>query len=449
MSTTSKNKSGGLSLGRLSQVAQMAIKPGPAPDDEIEIGLIDFERQVRKKLGDLTPLAASIKEMGVQQPVILLKKPDGRFRAIAGERRIRASGLAGKLKVPAIIKIGLNEFQIRQIQVTENNDREDLTPYDEAMGVAEDVEAFGFQEALKIWNRSEGWISKRTAVPKYAAPVLEVMQSELCGDLEILHSLNQLFAVNEGEYEALVQRLRSGDVVSRDDVRNKVSAAKTWKKTSEAVAKELREPGLALKTTTSDAGGARQAVVDAADSADEGAADIGAGDEALLAGTRKIDAKAAAKQKTNKTKNANPPAASSSTKQGVLPTLELTAEQKAAATREAATAKVEGQRRELMEWGYTNYAQVNSLQHSLQQMGCDLAQGEWALWTGFLDTILPMLVSLGPDRAAGYLQRLQEELKKKDALTIWQSQHQVPEAHKGDMTWSPVDVPQMPDGWTF
>ncbi|WP_022981347.1 ParB/RepB/Spo0J family partition protein, partial [Ideonella sp. B508-1] len=219
-----------LNLASFTGVVSTASGTTTAPDAEIDVTLIDVERQVRTDLGDLTELAASIKDIGVLEPIILLAKDGGRFRLIAGERRYRASILAEKPKVPAIIKRGLTDFQVRQIQVTENNDREGLSAYDEAIGVAEDVEKFGFKEAMRIWNRSEGWVSKRMAVKKYAEPVRELLQAKVCGDLEVLHSLNQLYGVSINEYNALVERMRSGVTVSRDDARNKVSSAKVWQK---------------------------------------------------------------------------------------------------------------------------------------------------------------------------------------------------------------------------
>ena len=119
-----------LNLAGFTGVVVAASKT--VPDTEIEIALIDIERQVRTKIGDLTDLAASIKAIGVLEPVILLLKADGRYRLIAGERRVRASILAELAKIPVMIKRDLTETQIRQIQVTENNEREDLSPYERA-----------------------------------------------------------------------------------------------------------------------------------------------------------------------------------------------------------------------------------------------------------------------------------------------------------------------------
>lgn len=81
----------------------------------------------------LNELAASIKESGVFQPIIL-RQPDpnlSRYEIIAGERRFRASKLAGKETIPAIVR-QMNDSQMMEVAVLENLQREDLTPLEEA-----------------------------------------------------------------------------------------------------------------------------------------------------------------------------------------------------------------------------------------------------------------------------------------------------------------------------
>ena len=346
-----------LNLAGFTGVVVAASKT--VPDTEIEIALIDIERQVRTKIGDLTDLAASIKAIGVLEPVILLLKADGRYRLIAGERRVRASILAELVKIPVMIRRDLTETQIRQIQVTENNEREDLSPYDEAMGVADDVENFGFKEALVIWNRSEAWVSKRSAVKKYSAPVLEVLSTGLCGDLEVLHSLNQLHAINEREYDGVVERLRAGVTVSRDDVRTKVSTAKTWKKNAETMVKERGEPEFMFTEQT-----------------ESTAAKVQSGPQD---GTEEPAPAAETKTKLKDkrpTSGVKKPAA----KQGALPSFELTTQQEVAAAREEAQTKLNRLRAEVIEWGDNNRTQFNSIQNNMAKLGLDMTESEWVLW---------------------------------------------------------------------
>lgn len=225
-------------LNLASFTGVVAAASGTAPDAEIELTLIDVVPQVRTELGDLTSLVSSIAENGVLEPVLLLAKDDGRYRLIAGERRYRASQMAEKVKIPALIKRGLTDIQIRKIQIAENSERESLSLFDESMGVAEDVEKFGFAQALIIWNRSEGWVSKRMAVVGYAAPVRDLLKSKLCGDLEVLHSLNQLYAASVEEFQRFATRLERGGTLSRDEARNKVAAVKAFQQERKQLAKK-------------------------------------------------------------------------------------------------------------------------------------------------------------------------------------------------------------------
>ena len=129
MTATATNKKPGLNLGKLSAVAQIAVKPAQPADAEIELSRIFSVKQVRKTFRNLEELAESFKLNGIIEPLVVHEEADGRYRIIVGERRFRAAPLAGLVKVPVIIKKGLNELQIRRLQVTENNDRDDLTAY--------------------------------------------------------------------------------------------------------------------------------------------------------------------------------------------------------------------------------------------------------------------------------------------------------------------------------
>ena len=91
------------------------------------------EHQPRKAFKDdsLKELAASIKERGVLQPVIVSRVGDGTFKLITGERRWRASALAGLKKIPALIKNVASRDSL-EIALIENIQREDLNPIETA-----------------------------------------------------------------------------------------------------------------------------------------------------------------------------------------------------------------------------------------------------------------------------------------------------------------------------
>jgi ParB family chromosome partitioning protein len=100
----------------------------------IEIGkILPNENQPRKVFRDeaLKELASSIKEKGVLQPVIVSRIGDGNFRLIAGERRWRASSLAGLKRIPALIKEVSSQDAI-EIALIENIQREELNAIETA-----------------------------------------------------------------------------------------------------------------------------------------------------------------------------------------------------------------------------------------------------------------------------------------------------------------------------
>jgi ParB family chromosome partitioning protein len=100
---------------------------------ELSIDQIDrnpYQTRMRWDENALQELAASIKHSGVLQPVTV-RPNDGRFQLITGERRWRASQIAGKTTVPAIVRQVSNE-QAMEMTIIENLQREDLNPMEQA-----------------------------------------------------------------------------------------------------------------------------------------------------------------------------------------------------------------------------------------------------------------------------------------------------------------------------
>jgi len=111
----------------------------------VQIGQIKANpRQPRFALSEegLEELANSIKEKGLLQPILLRKKEAG-YEIIAGERRFRASRIAGLSEVPAIIR-DVDDKESLEIALIENIQREDLTPIELATVYARFVDEFGY-----------------------------------------------------------------------------------------------------------------------------------------------------------------------------------------------------------------------------------------------------------------------------------------------------------------
>jgi ParB family chromosome partitioning protein len=119
------------------------VKPVAAPPEaeaeggkplEIPLGQIDrnpFQTRSQVNAEQLAELAASISANGVVQPVLVRPLANGRYQLIAGERRWRASELAGKKTIPAILR-QVSDEQAMEITIVENLQRADLNPMEQA-----------------------------------------------------------------------------------------------------------------------------------------------------------------------------------------------------------------------------------------------------------------------------------------------------------------------------
>ncbi|MGI8813439.1 MAG: ParB/RepB/Spo0J family partition protein [Pyrinomonadaceae bacterium] len=102
--------------------------------------------QPRTEFGDLTDLTASIREKGVLEPLLVSpNKGEGTWMIIAGERRWRASQLAGLTEVPCI-EMNLDEQGIAEIALIENLQRKDLTIWEEADGLKALADKYGYTQ---------------------------------------------------------------------------------------------------------------------------------------------------------------------------------------------------------------------------------------------------------------------------------------------------------------
>ena len=134
----------GRGLGALLGDAETQETPVEAQPEEqrdevmsLAIRLIDPNReQPRKKFDEdaMNDLAQSIRAVGVLQPIIVAPGQEGRYTIIAGERRYRASRIAGLKEIPAIVRDWDEQTRL-EAALIENLQRDDLNPVEEAMGV--------------------------------------------------------------------------------------------------------------------------------------------------------------------------------------------------------------------------------------------------------------------------------------------------------------------------
>ncbi len=125
----------------------------------------------------LAELANSIKEKGVIQPIIIRKKGDF-YELIAGERRLRASKLAGLQTIPAIVK-NFTDEESAQIALIENIQREDLNPLDEALAYKKLIENFNYtqEELSEKLGKNRSTIANTLRLLNLPKPIIELIKT--------------------------------------------------------------------------------------------------------------------------------------------------------------------------------------------------------------------------------------------------------------------------------
>ncbi|MEV5412100.1 ParB/RepB/Spo0J family partition protein [Thermopolyspora sp. NPDC052614] len=124
--------------------------PAPVPVagayfQEIDVELIDPNPRQPREIFDgeaLDELAMSIEEVGLLQPIVVRAKEGGRFELIMGERRLRASKLAGLKQIPSIVRNTQDDEMLREALI-ENLQREQLNPLEEAAAYRQLLDDFG------------------------------------------------------------------------------------------------------------------------------------------------------------------------------------------------------------------------------------------------------------------------------------------------------------------
>jgi len=143
-------KKSGLGRGFDAIFADNSVEDISTGASTVKVKLIDIEpnrEQPRKQFDEeaLAELSDSIAQHGVLQPLLVRPMPDGGYQLVAGERRWRASRMAGLTEVPVVIR-DLTDAQVAELALVENLQRENLNPLEEANGYKELSDKFGYTQ---------------------------------------------------------------------------------------------------------------------------------------------------------------------------------------------------------------------------------------------------------------------------------------------------------------
>ena len=162
--------------------------PSTLPLSDMVAGM--YQPRTRMDEGALYELAESIKAQGIMQPILVRKLSDGpnagKYEIIAGERRFRASRLAGLNEVPVLVRDVPNEAAAAMALI-ENIQREDLNPLEEALGLQRLIKEFGLthEAAAQALGRSRSAASNLLRLLNLAEPVQTML---MAGDIDMGHA---------------------------------------------------------------------------------------------------------------------------------------------------------------------------------------------------------------------------------------------------------------------
>lgn len=188
---------------------------------EIDISLIDRnENQPRKTFTEesLRELATSIATYGIISPLVV-KNEGGRYLIVAGERRFRASMMAGLKKVPCIVR-DFTPQQIQEISLIENLQREDLNAIEAAEGMKELMESHGLtqEEVATRIGKSRPYVTNTLRLLQLPDEVTELVRQ---GKLSPGHA-RTLISIDDKEYLIALATQACDNKLSVRDLENRV-----------------------------------------------------------------------------------------------------------------------------------------------------------------------------------------------------------------------------------
>ena len=193
-----------------------------------------YQPRSRMDESSLLELAESIKSQGIMQPILVRPIGSGKYEIIAGERRFRASKIAGLTEVTVLVRAVPDESALAMALI-ENIQREDLNPLEEALGVQRLIREFNLthEDAARAIGRSRSATSNMLRLLNLAEPVQTML---LAGDVEMGHA-RALLALNAAEQIACANEV----VNKRLSVRETEKLVNDWASDHDRVATKPKQ----------------------------------------------------------------------------------------------------------------------------------------------------------------------------------------------------------------
>lgn len=177
--------------------------------------------QPRTQLGNIEELAASVREKGVLEPILVRLIGPNRYQIIAGERRYRAATLAGLGEIPAI-ELDVDEKEQLEIALIENIQRKDLTAFEEAEGLYVLQQKFGYthEKISQVIGKSRTTVTETLLINEIPDRIRLMCREAGISNKSVLVQVAR--ANSEEAMEQVVRAFAAGEL-SREDLRKQTA----------------------------------------------------------------------------------------------------------------------------------------------------------------------------------------------------------------------------------
>jgi len=195
------------------------------PVDAIEVSDFNTRKNIADGQHDSTirDLAASIEQQGLINPIQVLRRPDGTYALIAGQRRLLAFRELGRKTIPAFVLEELSPASATALSLTENFHRADMNPIDKAQGFRQLVDAYGsIPAAAKATGASQSTVRRYIRLLNLAPELRDQLASGEARSTEVLSQLanrvpdpaaqveawDKVKGFSPGEQQAMIKELQ-------------------------------------------------------------------------------------------------------------------------------------------------------------------------------------------------------------------------------------------------
>jgi len=232
-------------IAKNKEEVQKVVVPEGEVVEELSIGLIDNNPDQPRKNFDptsLNELAQSIKMYGIFQPILVTRRGD-RYMIVAGERRFRASKIAEKKTIPAIVK-DFTEAQVKEIALLENIQRQDLNPIEIARAMKELMDSYSWtqEDLADRLGKSRSGVANTLRLLTLCPEVVDLIEQ---GKLSAGHARSLVVVTNPEIQLKLANQVVNSKLTVRD-MENAVKEVskenrKTLPKSKPTLSLEMRE----------------------------------------------------------------------------------------------------------------------------------------------------------------------------------------------------------------